>query len=169
MLIFKVIGQVWSRTTRSACMTVSWGFGSPNPHRALFAGVSTCTCGTVARMKHSGTPHLYLVYHRVWSQFACGMHTFRPPPKRVRVTFPPPYMQYRDSVSMLECMVKLQRKRLHKRMYIYMEVGHGVCGYNTCSMSRTCTCVCVVFVLHLSPAHAWRPCRCMVCGTRASF
>ena len=50
------------------------------------------------------------------------------PPKRVRVTFPPPYMQYSDRVSMLACMVEFQRKRLPK--LVYMETGHGVCGYN---------------------------------------
>ena len=91
------------------------------------------------------------------------------PPKRVRVTFPPPYMQYRDRVGMLECMVEFQRKRLPTLVYIYVEVGHGVCGYNTYSMSRTCICRCVVFVLHSSLAHVWQPCRCMMCGARASF
>ena len=79
------------------------------------------------------------------------------------------YMQYRDSVSMLECMVASQRNRLHKLVYIYMEVGHGVCGYNTYIMSHTCTWMCVVFVLHSSPAHVWRSCPCMVGGARVSF
>jgi hypothetical protein len=49
------------------------------------------------------------------------------------------YMQYRDRVSMLECMVESQRNRLHKLVYIYMEVGHGVCRYNTYIMSHICT------------------------------
>jgi hypothetical protein len=53
--IFKVIGKVWSCTARSTCKACTMGFCSPNLHRALVADGSTCTRGTVARMRHSST------------------------------------------------------------------------------------------------------------------